>query len=153
MINIIINFPNYTINCNGEVYSLKSKKYLIPQNNGNGYFKVGLYNPKYKQIYVHKLVAQFFIPNPNNYKYIDHIDRNKANNHISNLRWVSAKENTNNTAGRPRYAVKRVLHKKYTEEEICFIKQDYKYGAKVMELSRKYNIPRQTISRFVKDVK
>ena len=37
--------------------------------------------------YIHRLVAEYFIPNPNNYDEVDHIDRNKQNNHISNLRW------------------------------------------------------------------
>lgn len=48
-----------------------------------------------KQIryYVHRLVAETFIPNPNNYSEIDHIDRNKSNNHVSNLRWCSREEN------------------------------------------------------------
>lgn len=48
-----------------------------------------------KQIpqYSHRLIAEALIENPNNYKEIDHIDSDKKNNHITNLRWVSRKEN------------------------------------------------------------
>ena len=42
---------------------------------------------------VHKLVAETFISNPNNYTEVDHIDRNKQNNKVSNLRWVTHQEN------------------------------------------------------------
>lgn len=43
--------------------------------------------------YSHRLIAEVFVDNPNNYEEIDHIDMNKKNNHISNLRWVDRKEN------------------------------------------------------------
>jgi hypothetical protein len=43
--------------------------------------------------YVHRLVGEAFIPNPNNLPQIDHIDGNKHNNDVSNLRWVSVSEN------------------------------------------------------------
>lgn len=46
--------------------------------------------------YVHRLVAQAFIPNPDNKPDIDHIDTNPLNNHISNLRWVTESENMRN---------------------------------------------------------
>lgn len=48
-----------------------------------------------KQIkyYTHRLIAETFIPNPNNYKEIDHIDRNKKNNSVTNLKWTTRFEN------------------------------------------------------------
>lgn len=44
---------------------------------------------------VHRLVAEAYIPNPNNLPQVDHIDNNPYNNNVENLRWVSAKENVN----------------------------------------------------------
>ena len=51
-----------------------------------------------KQIryYVHRLVAETFIPNPYRLSEIDHINRDKTNNHVSNLRWVTRKDNMTN---------------------------------------------------------
>ena len=46
--------------------------------------------------YVHRIVAELFIPNPDNKPEIDHIDTNKINNRVDNLRWVTRKENLNN---------------------------------------------------------
>ena len=45
---------------------------------------------------VHRLVAEAFIPNPDNKEIVDHIDGNRSNNHVNNLRWVTAEENANN---------------------------------------------------------
>lgn len=59
----------------------------------DGYRRVCI---KCKTYYVHRLVAETFIPNPENKPSIDHIDRNRANNDVSNLRWVTTKENAYN---------------------------------------------------------
>ena len=48
---------------------------------------------KYKTFYVHRLVAKAFIPNPNNYSVINHLDGNKANNNLENLEWCSISRN------------------------------------------------------------
>lgn len=63
-----------------------------------GYYRVGLTkNKKIKQFFIHRLVAETFIPNPNPETkiYVNHIDSDKSNNASSNLKWVTAKENSN----------------------------------------------------------
>ena len=60
--------------------------------------KDNYYRIKYNQqiLYVHRLVAETFIPNPENKNQVDHIDRDPSNNNIENLRWVTRQENQNN---------------------------------------------------------
>lgn len=61
-----------------------------------GYLKAGLCsNDKKKQYLVHRLVAEAFIPNPNNLPIINHKDENPSNNNVDNLEWCTAKYNSN----------------------------------------------------------
>ena len=62
--------------------------------NNNGYLSVILsFKNKSKRFHVHRLVAEAFLENPNNYETVNHIDGNKFNNEVSNLEWASRKQN------------------------------------------------------------
>ena len=89
----------------GRVKSLNYKRtgkegILKPVKQSDGYLAVMLTRKVRK--YVHHLVAELFVPNPENKPYIDHIDGNKLNNNASNLHWVTHKENMNNPISRKR---------------------------------------------------
>jgi len=92
---IIHDFPNYHIFRNGAVLSSKGNPRFKDTHTGrNGYVKVVLYNlGKSKTFLVHRLLAIHFIPNPNKYPIIDHIDGNKTNNNLNNLRWCTHEMN------------------------------------------------------------
>jgi hypothetical protein len=76
---------------------------LIVGDIARGYRRVELWNNRrHKKYMVHRLVAQAFIPNPNNKPEIDHIDGNPLNNMVNNLRWCSHRENLNNPITRQR---------------------------------------------------
>lgn len=90
----IKDYPNYSINENGEVKSIYISKPLKPRTAGRGYYCYQLRNENgVKNEYIHRLVAKTFIPNPHNLPQVDHIDGNKSNNNVNNLRWVSNYEN------------------------------------------------------------
>lgn len=90
----IKDYPDYSINESGQVKSKFVSKLLKPRTAGRGYFCYQLRNEHgSKNEYIHRLVAKTFIPNPNNLPQVDHIDGDKSNNHVSNLRWVSNYDN------------------------------------------------------------
>jgi len=87
----------YEVSNYGNVRSLKfgKIKYLKPAKNQKGYYFVQLCkNGQKKNFIVHRLVANAFIDNPNNYPQINHIDENKLNNRASNLEWCDNRYNT-----------------------------------------------------------
>jgi hypothetical protein len=85
---------DYEVSTLGNVRNVDTSRILKQKDNGNGYLKVGLYkNGKGKNFKVHRLVAIMFIPNPNNYDTVDHINHNKHDNRVENLRWLPLKEN------------------------------------------------------------
>ena len=90
----------YQVSNKGRVKSLnyhntKKEKILKPVN-ANGYKRVELCkNKTIKRLYVHRLVAQSFIENPNNYSCVNHKDECRTNNIVSNLEWCTHKYNNN----------------------------------------------------------
>jgi hypothetical protein len=93
----VINYSNYIINPDGTVYSKNSKRCIKPFLNDKGYPRCELSNEvNRRKIFIHRLVAEHFIPNPNNYTQVDHINRIKTDNDVSNLRWVTRRQNQHN---------------------------------------------------------
>ena len=91
---LIKNFENYSVSNLGNVKNNNTNK-ILKQNNSYGYKRVYL-NGKYLR--VHRLVAEAFIPNPENKPYVDHKNNIRDDNRIDNLRWATIKENNQNVS-------------------------------------------------------
>ena len=150
----------------GNQYCLFKGKPKKSFPNSMGYLRAELYkNNQGKKYFVHRLVAEAFIPNPNNLPCIDHIDRNYLNNSTDNLRWCTQKENCNNPLTREyasiknrskevnekRLATKRKNQSIGCEMPVYYIdEQGKKISFKSMaEAQRQTNVPSSYISRSV----
>lgn len=91
---LIPGFDNYAVSSKGNLKNVKNGKVLKLHTNKSGYNTYVLSQDSIKKCFkIHRLVGILFIPNPTNKPYINHIDGNKSNNHVSNLEWSTAKEN------------------------------------------------------------
>jgi len=96
---ILSDYPNYQASSHGNIRHINSNKNRKLHKTKNGYLQVcfNIGGSNNKSILVHQLIGKAFLPNINNLPVIDHIDRNKENNTVENLRWSSRALNTHNT--------------------------------------------------------
>lgn len=114
---IIINkeikgFERYRININGVIYDTKRNKEVCQWIDTVGYYQCNLKDSNGKKYYkrVHRLVANTFIPNPNNLPQVNHKDGNKLNNNINNLEWCTNSDNTQHGYDNKLYRYKSRCH-------------------------------------------
>lgn len=81
---------NYRIETTGKIYSYRKKRYLKEEIMKNGYIRVW-YDGKNRLL--HRIIAEHFIPNPDNLPCVGHKDDNRQNNDVSNLYWTTYQEN------------------------------------------------------------
>lgn len=151
------DIPNYEgiyqISNYGNVKSLKRNTYnqygkkdkiLKPILQNDDYYAVNLsYKNKVKRLRINRLVADAFIPNPNNYNCVNHIDGNKHNNNVNNLEWCTFKENT-------QHALKNGLIKR--KKVICYdLKNNViKHFNSVKDASDNLKINYNTIYNYIR---
>lgn len=152
----------YEIDEHGNVYTMPRKlktptseyftkeRKLKPYNNGYGYLLVDLRKEgkRYMRL-VHRLVAETFLPNPNNLPQVNHIDGNKSNNDITNLEWCSCSENQYH-AFRNNLKPKNFKHpnSKLTLEQVLYIKHHCKEYS-MYYFAKKYKVNTATIKQII----
>lgn len=115
--------------------SYKGVRILKPAKMKNGYLNVILCVNQHKvHKNIHRLVAEAFIPNPNNYIAVNHKDENKENNEVSNLEWCSEEYNN-------RYSNKGML----TKEQVLLIPDLINKGYSQMDIANLFHTSRRTI--------
>lgn len=130
----------------------KKGRMLIISHNGKGYKKVGLANIGQK--YIHRLVAETYLPNPEGKRTVNHLDGNKSNNRLDNLEWATHSENQFHSKATG-LAKKGGEHKqsKLSNEDVEFIRKNYiprhpEFGCNAM--GRKYGISGGHINNILK---
>lgn len=130
----------YKINQVGEIFAVRKQKKMKQQIN-RGYYSVCLSKDgKEKTCKIHRLVAIQFISNPNNLPEVDHIDRNKRNNSLENLRWVTSRTNSLNKENPPISGEHNITISRWNTFEVHFIidKKTHSKSFKTMEEAKVY---------------
>ena len=120
----IEGFEIYSVSSAEEVRNDETGRILKPRINSKGYFMVWLSkNGGRKSLYVHRLVALSFIPNPACKKCVDHRDGDPLNNKLENLRWATVSENNTN--------VKMKSHNTSGVKGVCWHKPSSKWCVQI----------------------
>ena len=115
----------YQVSNFGRVKSLNyrhtcKEKLLKAHKDKDGYLRVNLYKEGKKKTYgIHRLVAQAFIPNPDNLPQVNHKDEDKSNNRLDNLEWCSAEYNVNYGSRTKRMAESKTNYPKFSKQVLC----------------------------------
>ena len=145
---IIEDYPDYMISNMGRVKSLNynrtGKEKILKPSKNNGYYYLNLCkNGKPQKYKVHQLVGKYFIPNPDNKPFIDHINTDRTDNRVENLRWVTAKENCNNKLSIDNYK-KRTS--KLWERKDYVIKNKVSHSIPILQFTKEGELVKKWLS-------
>ena len=143
------DFDNYQISNLGRIYSKKRRTCLKVKRLGNsGYYQVRLSKDgKYVYKNLHRLLAETFIPNPNNYRTVNHINGNKLDNRLANLEWADDCKQQHESC---LLGLKPTTQHILTTEEIIEVYKLYSEGVSQGKLAKQFNTRKQQIAKLVK---
>ena len=152
---------DYKITKNGEVWSFKRdkprklKKRISPD--GYVWYNLSMNGNQYTER-TNRLVAEAYIPNPDNKNTVNHIDGDKLNNHVSNLEWATRSEQMEHAYNlglkKPMEGVKSPVSK-LTEGDVIEIRSRYKNHCKIncmIPLAKEFGVSQSTINKCVRRV-
>ena len=143
----------YLVLSNGDIYGPTGVK-LKHRPNHDGYATVTMGGKRRTRVYVHRLVANLFLPNPNGLSDVDHLDGNRMNPDLENLEWVTHTENIRRAHEKGMYSGRFVGENnpkaKLTAETVLKLRAEYQSGITIMGLHRKYGYPYNTIGNAVR---
>lgn len=137
----------------GETSRVRIEKstLLSPYTHTTGYLRINLGRTTRK--YVHRLVATAFIPNPDSKPYVDHIDGNRQNNEVSNLRWVTGEENAAHGGERHNWKSQKLanrrrrVHEQRASEYTALLAE----GLSLREIARRYGTSHSAVAYAVRN--
>lgn len=104
----------------------------------------------YNNKFIHRLVAQNFIPNPENKPEVNHIDGNKLNNHVDNLEWCTSSENTQHAYTIRLQTKNPESSSKLTWNDVEDIRNLHQSGLNYIEISKRFNISKSQIGKIIR---
>lgn len=149
----------YLVSDKGNILSIPRRsakgRFLVPSRSNKGYMRTCLSkNGTSKTIFIHRLVAEAFISNPDNKPEVNHIDGNKANNRVENLEWATRSENELHSfrfLGKRPYShwkdKPRYFARKFNSDQIRAIRNDKRSRPAI---AKDYGVSKQTIEHIQK---
>jgi len=149
----------YSINKSGQIWSYVSNRFLKERGSGRKYLKkIKDCKRDYRTIvlskngvpcyfYIHRLVAQIFIENPDSKPQVNHIDANKRNNNVENLEWCTSMENIEHSKKNklnPRG--QQIIQSKLTEKDVLNIRRHLEDKMSQYKIAKDYGVKQSTIS-------
>lgn len=141
---------NKFIDTDGYLYSENGKPYCRWVDNVGYYQSAFREDGKKHYVRLHRLIAKAFIPNPNGYPQVNHIDGNKLNNDVSNLEWTTNSQNTKHGYDNNLY------HSKKRNHQITAMDKnsgEYREFRSIRECAEELNLNRKTITAILKNEK
>lgn len=152
-------FEKYLVNRKGDIFNTKLNRRMTPHEK-DGYLWMQLNeNGKRKYKSVHRMVAEAYIPNPENKRCINHKDFNRKNNHYLNLEWVTDSENLNHTYKNGRGETQRenckklgIKCRKLSIEDVRKIFEFKNEGMTNIHIAEYFKVHKETISRIIRGI-
>ena len=147
-------YDSFTIDTQGVITNTKTNKVLKPHKHCSGYMVVTLpmgKRGKVKVVRVHKALAETFITNPNNLPMVNHIDEDKSNYSLSNLEWVTGKENVNKHLQIAEQKNWFINNRKLSCDDVMFIR-NHSGKLSYKKLSKMFGVSTTTIRNVIKRI-